>query len=139
MGAHTPDVVRDPLRPALRQPFSPARVAGGFVFVSGQARVDENARYLAGTLEEEITDSIAAVARLLGEAGCTLADIVQTRCYVGDPDDLAEFNEIYLRHFSEPLPARTTLLGCLGSMRFEIDVVAMLPTGRVRGELGASA
>ena len=139
MTADPPIVVRDPLRPALRQPFSPARVAGGFVFVSGQARVDENARYLAGTLEEEMTDSIAAVGRLLGEAGCTLADIVQTRCYVGDPDDLAEFNEIYLRHFSEPLPARTTLLGCLGPMRFEIDVVAMLPSGESHGQRGAAA
>jgi 2-iminobutanoate/2-iminopropanoate deaminase len=122
-----PGVIRDPLRPELRQPFSPARVAGGLVFVSGQARVDENARYLPGTLEEEMTDAFAAVSRLLGEAGCTLADVVQARCYLGDPADVAEFNELYRRHFAEPLPARTTLLGCLGSIRFEIDVVAVVP------------
>lgn len=122
-----PAVIRDPARPALRQPFSPARVAAGLVFVSGQARVDENARYLPGTLEEEMTDAIAGVTRLLGEAGCTLADVVQARCYLGDPADITEFNELYLRHFTEPLPARTTLLGCLGSIRFEIDVVAVIP------------
>ncbi|GAB3609327.1 RidA family protein [Humibacter ginsengiterrae] len=124
---NVPAVIRDPLRPELRQPFSPGRVACGLVFVSGQARVDRNARYLPGTLEEEMMDSLAGVVRLLGETGCTLADVVQTRCYLGDPADLTEFNEIYLRHFMEPLPARTTLLGCLGPMRFEIDVVAAIP------------
>lgn len=122
-----PGVIRDPLRPGLRQPFSPARAAAGLVFVSGQARVDENARYLPGTLEQEMTDAFASVSRLLGEAGCTLADVVQARCYLGDPADVGEFNEIYLRYFAEPLPARTTLLGCLGSMRFEIDVLAVVP------------
>jgi len=122
-----PAVIRDPQRPGLRQPFSPARVAAGLIFVSGQARVDENARYLPGTLEEEMRDAFAAVSRLLGEAGCTLADVIQARCYLGDPNDVGEFNELYLRFFSEPLPARTTLLGCLGSIRFEVDVVAVIP------------
>jgi 2-iminobutanoate/2-iminopropanoate deaminase len=125
----TPAVIRDPRRPELRQPFSPARVAGGLVFVSGQARVDDEARYLPGTLEEEMSDAMAGLSRLLGEAGCVLADVVQARCYVGDATDLAEFNQIYLRYFAEPLPARTTLIGCLGSMRFEIDAVAVIPAG----------
>lgn len=123
----TASVIRDPRRPALRQPFSPARVAGGLVFVSGQARVDDDAQYLPGTLAEEMQASIESVSRLLAVAGCTLADVVQARCYLGFPEDRAEFNELYLRHFSEPLPARTTLLGCLGGMRFEIDVVAAVP------------
>jgi 2-iminobutanoate/2-iminopropanoate deaminase len=124
---HRPTVIRDPQRPALPQPFSPALVANGFVFVSGQARVDDDAHYLPGTLAEEMEAAIGGVSRLLAAAGCTLADVVQTRCYLGDPADRAEFNEIYLRYFSEPLPARTTLLGCLGTMRFEIDVVAVRP------------
>lgn len=120
-------VIRDPQRPGLRQPFSAARVAAGLVFVSGQARVDDDAQYLPGTLEEEMTDAFSVVSRLLGEAGCSLADVVQARCYLGDPADVAKFNEFYRRFFSDPLPARTTLLGCLGSIRFEVDVVALIP------------
>lgn len=126
--APRPTVIRDPMRPSLPQPFSPARVTNGLVFISGQARVDDDARYLPGTLAEEMEASIESVSRLLTAAGCTLADVVQTRCYLGNPADRAEFNELYLRYFSEPFPARTTLLGCLGAMRFEIDVVAALPS-----------
>jgi 2-iminobutanoate/2-iminopropanoate deaminase len=38
---------------------------------------------------------------------------------------LPEYNKIYREYFSEPYPARSTLMGVLGTLlKYEIDVVA---------------
>lgn len=45
--------------------------------------------------------------------------------YLGRQEDLAEYNRIYREYFNEPYPARSTLMGCLGTLlKFEVDVVA---------------
>jgi 2-iminobutanoate/2-iminopropanoate deaminase len=108
-------------------PFRPFVQAGAFVFVSGQASVDEAGRLVPGTFEEQMRLSIDNVRRVLALAGLDLTDVVRTGCYVHDPADAAEFNRIYLEYFHPPRPARTTLTGCLTEqVRFEIDVVAYI-------------
>ncbi|GAA4664522.1 MULTISPECIES: RidA family protein [Amycolatopsis] len=105
--------------------FSPYREAGGFVFVSGQASVDASGSIVPGTFEEEMRRSIENVRRILADAGLTLRDVVKVGAYVTDAKDVPEFNRIYPEYFGDPLPARTTLTGCLSSrIKFEIDVVA---------------
>ncbi|TKG66625.1 RidA family protein [Prauserella endophytica] len=104
--------------------FSPCRKAGGFVFVSGQASV-ENGAIVPGTFEEEMRRSIENVRRILEGEGLSLADVVRVGAYVEDPADVPEFNRLYLEYFHPPLPARTTIANCLGgAVKFEIDVVA---------------
>ena len=108
-----------------RLPFSPSVVAGGFVFVSGQASVDGDGRIVNDTFEGEMRRSLENVTAILRERGLTLRDVVQVRSYVGRQEDLAEYNRIYREYFSPPFPARTTLIGVLGSLlKFEIDVTA---------------
>lgn len=109
-------------------PFSPAVEAGGFVFVSGQASVDEQGTIIPGTFEEEMRRSIENVVRVLSDAGLTLDDVVRVTSYVRDSADGPLYNEIYRDYFSDPLPARTTLSNCLSpALRFEIDVIAVRP------------
>jgi 2-iminobutanoate/2-iminopropanoate deaminase len=111
--------------PGSRSPFSLAVRAGGFVFVSGQASVDEKGQIVIGTFEGEMRRSLDHVIRILAIEGLTLADVVQARSYVGRQEDIAEYNRIYREYFPEPYPARTTIVGCLGTMlKFEIDVTA---------------
>ena len=111
--------IRSPL------PFSPVVEANGFVFVSGQASVDEAGAIVSGTFEEEMRRSVANVERLLHGCGLTLRDVVRVTSYVHDPADGAEYNEIYRECFTPPYPARTTLSGCLSpALKFEIDVIA---------------
>jgi 2-iminobutanoate/2-iminopropanoate deaminase len=63
---------------------------------------------------------------VLAGAGLDFSDVVQVRSYVARQEDLAEYNQIYREYFSEPYPARTTLIGCLGDLlKFEVDVVAV--------------
>jgi 2-iminobutanoate/2-iminopropanoate deaminase len=111
----------------LPLPFSPAIITGDWVFVSGQASVDDQGAIVNGSFEEEMHRSMRNLEVVLNAAGCSLTDVVAVRAYVHDPADLAEFNALYREYFTNPLPARTTLTSCLGPIKFEIDVTARLP------------
>ena len=111
--------------PSSSLPFSPAVEAGNFVFVSGQASVDEQGKIIQDTFENECRRSFENVAKILTAAGLGFKDVVQVRNYVARQEDLAAFNSLYKEYFSEPYPARTTIMGCLGDLlKFEVDVVA---------------
>lgn len=106
-------------------PFSPAILSGDYLFVSGQASVDGDGNIVNGTFEEECRRSFENLRQILTAAGLTFADVVQVRNYVGNQEDLRQFNQIYKDYFDAPYPARTTLIGCLGDLlKFEVDVVA---------------
>jgi 2-iminobutanoate/2-iminopropanoate deaminase len=125
------EVIHGPGVPRSHLPFSPAIRAGDYVFVSGQASVDETGRIVDDTFEGEIRRSFENVRKVLSGAGLELKHVVQVRNYVASQSDLAEFNRIYRDYFSEPYPARTTLIGCLGTLlKFEVDVVAYDPQPR---------
>ena len=119
------EVIRGVGVPASHLPFSPALRAGDFLFVSGQASVDDSGAIVADTFEGEFRRSLENVKRILTAAGLTLADVVQVRSYVDRPADLPEYNRLYRQFFAEPFPARTTIVNCLGgALKYEIDVVA---------------
>ena len=119
------EVIRTPGVPTSHLPFSPAVRAGPFVFVSGQASVDDSGKIVADTFEGEFRRTMENIKRILAGANLTLADVVQVRSYVASQGDVAEYNKLYREYFTEPFPARTTLVECLGTIvKFEMDVVA---------------
>ena len=119
------EVVRGVGVPTSSLPFSPGIRAGGFVFVSGQASVDDEGAIVNDTFAGEFLRSIGNVRKVLAGAGLTLADVVQVRSYVDSPADLPEYNRLYREAFAAPFPARTTIVNCLGgALKYEIDVVA---------------
>ena len=112
--------------PKSHLPFSPGVIAGDFVFISGQASVDENGKIVNESFAGECRRSFENVKKILTAAGLDFSDVVQVRNYVNQQEDLAEFNQIYREYFSAPFPARTTLIGCLGELlKFEVDVIAI--------------
>jgi 2-iminobutanoate/2-iminopropanoate deaminase len=113
--------------PTSHLPFSPAVRAGDFLFVSGQASVDARGAIVKDTFAGEMRRSFANVEQILAAAGVGLDKVVQVRSYVRLQDDLAEYNRIYAELFAGRRPARTTLIGCLGTLLlYEVDVVAYL-------------
>jgi 2-iminobutanoate/2-iminopropanoate deaminase len=119
------EVIRGKDVPATSLPFSSATKAGGFVYVSGQASVDETGKIIGDTFENECRRSFDNVGKVLAAAGLDFSHVVRTGCYVRDPGDLTKFNEIYREYFKEPYPARTTITDCLPEIiKFEVDVVA---------------
>jgi 2-iminobutanoate/2-iminopropanoate deaminase len=113
--------------PKSHLPFSPALKAGNFVFVSGQASVDESGKIIDDTFEGEMRRSFENARKILKASNLDFSDVVQVRNYVGSKKYLSEFNRIYKDYFSAPYPARTTLIGCLSDLlKFEVDFIAYI-------------
>jgi 2-iminobutanoate/2-iminopropanoate deaminase len=118
-------VIRGEGVPTSHLPFSPATRAGDFVFVSGQASVDDAGKIVHDTFEGEFRRSLENASRILAAAGLTLTHVVQVKSYVDNPADLAEYNRLYREFFREPFPARSTIVNCLGgALKYEIDMIA---------------
>lgn len=106
-------------------PFSTAVRAGDYVFLSGLASVDENGRIIEDTFENEARRTYTNIQRVLNAAGLDFSRVVSVRCYLANQGDWDAHNRVYREFFSEPFPARTTLIGCLGDMvKYEVDCVA---------------
>ncbi|PKK37447.1 reactive intermediate/imine deaminase [Siphonobacter sp. SORGH_AS_0500] len=113
--------------PQSHLPFSPGIISGNYLFVSGQASVDDKGVIVIDTFAGECRRSFDNLKRIVEAAGATLEEAVQVRNYVGKAEDITEFNAIYREYFKEPFPARTTLVGCLGNvLKFEVDAVIAL-------------
>lgn len=113
------NIIKSPL------PFSPAIRAGDFVFVSGMASADENGKIIPDTFENEARRTYHNIARILKAANLDFSRVVQVRCYLAKQEDWDAHNQIYREFFTEPFPARTTLIGCLGDLvKYEVDLVA---------------
>ena len=124
---NTKKVIEGDKVPKSHLPFSPALQAGNFVFVSGQASVDESGKIVNDTFEGEMRRSFENARKILKAASLDFTHVVQVRNYVGNKKDLDEFNRIYRDYFSAPFPARTTLIGCLSDLlKFEVDFVAYI-------------
>lgn len=114
-------------------PYSPAIIAGDFVFVSGQGPLKPGTReILPGTVREQTAQALENIRTILAAAGCTMADVVKVTAHLADMADFPIYNEVYGTHFPEPYPARTTVQSVLpGPFTVEIDVVALRPqTGK---------
>ena len=113
--------------PRSHLPFSPAVKVGNLLFVSGQASVDAQGNIVPDSFEGEFRRALDNLRRVLEDCGSSLAQVVQTRNYVRDPEDTALYNRLYRDYFSAPFPARTTITRCLpDTLRFEIECVAVV-------------
>jgi 2-iminobutanoate/2-iminopropanoate deaminase len=116
--------------PTSHLPFSPAVRVSNLIFVSGQASVDEKGTIVVDTFANEMRRSFENLRKILTAAGLSFSHVAQVRSYVGKPEYLAEYNQIYREFFSAPFPARTTIVNCLGeALKYEIDVIAVAPEG----------
>ena len=106
-------------------PFSPAVRAGGWLFLSGVASVDDEGRVVHDTFENEARRTYRRIDAVLRAAGLNFSRVVQVRCYLQNQSDWDAHNRIYREFFAPPYPARTTLVGCLGDLvKYEVDLIA---------------
>ncbi len=106
-------------------PLSSLRVAGGFVFLSGQGGFDADHNLVDGGVAAETAQIFHNVARLLKSAGASLDDVVSCLVHLADLNDYAALNDEYAKHFPAEKPVRTTVRADLvAGMHVEITVVA---------------
>jgi enamine deaminase RidA (YjgF/YER057c/UK114 family) len=82
-----------------------------------------------GTIPEGITAqtdlTLQRIAATLSGEGLSLKDVVSCTVYLTDKADFAAFNAAYAKHFTDPLPVRTTVEAQLMiDAKIEITVIA---------------
>jgi 2-iminobutanoate/2-iminopropanoate deaminase len=123
--------IRTTNAPTPTGPFSQAIRIGNLVFVSGQAGRNRETGKL-GDAREQTEWALRNVRAILAEAGATLDDVVKTTVYLRDAALSKEMSDEYVKHFHEPLPARSTAIVGLKfeGMLVEIEAIAVLSDGR---------
>lgn len=121
-----PEYPRNPDTPVSHLPFSPCVRVGNLIFVSGQASVDATGKIISDTFEGEFRRSVENLRKVLQTAGCDLDDVIQTRNYVRDAEEVPLYNQLYREYFKAPFPTRTTITNCLPpALRYEIECIAV--------------
>ena len=107
--------------------YSRAVVQGDWCFVSGTTGYDYATMTMPDTVEQQARNALATIARALGEAGFSLADVVRTRYYVTDHAYVPLVYPILGEHFGDIRPAATMLVCGLAEpeMKIEIEATAL--------------
>ena len=103
-------------------------IAGGFLFVSGQAAVDfKTSKFVLGTIEEETRRTLGNVKSIIEAAGASMNDVVKCTVHLSDIKDFDAYNKVYAEYFTGSKPARTTVQSVLAEdIKVEIDAIVKL-------------
>ncbi len=109
--------------------YSDGIIAGGFLFISGQASVDfQTSTFILGSIEEETTRTMENIKAIIEAAGATMDDVVKSTVHLSHIDDFDRFNKVYATYFTGIKPARTTVQSVLAEgICVEIDCIVKLP------------
>lgn len=115
-------------RTAALGPLSRALEIDGWVFVAGTVGT-----YDDGTLSPDVgaqtAQTLENIAAHLKEAGLALADVISTTIYLRDRGQYGEMNDAYKRYFSEPFPARATVVCDLVHQEHLVEISAVARQG----------
>lgn len=108
-------------------PFSEGYIAGDTLYVAGQQGPDSHGKVTGTDITLQTTNAIAAVEKVMKEAGFQTTDIVSVTVYLTDLGDVEKMNEVYKRLMPDPKPARATVqvAGLIGGAKIEISAIAV--------------
>ena len=111
-------------------PYSPAAVSDGYVHIAGVISTDESGEIIADDFASQARRTFANLVKALEAAGCSAADVVHVTTYLTDRDDFEAFNTAFVHTFSDPYPARVTVLAQLivPDLSIEVTAVAARPS-----------
>ena len=93
---------------SLNQPASTMVRGGPFLFVSGLCALDpETGQRVHGTTVRETRLILANLQRMLEAAGSSMQKVVKVNVLLHSMLEAVPMNDVYLKFFSDPPPART--------------------------------
>jgi 2-iminobutanoate/2-iminopropanoate deaminase len=95
--------------PAAIGPYSQAVLVDGIVYTSGQIALTPDGTFKTDDIAGQTRQVLENLKAVLGEAGCTLSDVIKTTIYLADMDDFCVVNDIYAEYFGNHRPARSTV------------------------------
>src|SRR5215831_18607312 len=81
-------------------PYSPAIVAGGFVYVSGMLGTGDDGKLVGPDVASQATRIFEQMSRTLDAAGSSLKDVVQMSVYLSRASDFAAVQTGFVRNFA---------------------------------------
>ncbi|MYI15154.1 MAG: hypothetical protein F4108_05490, partial [Acidimicrobiaceae bacterium] len=94
--------------PTPTGPFSQAIRVGNLVFTAGQAGRNRDTGQM-GDIGEQADWALRNITAILEAAGASMADVVKTTVFLKEGTPTGPLNEQWVKHFGEPLPARSSL------------------------------
>jgi 2-iminobutanoate/2-iminopropanoate deaminase len=124
-----PEAMIESVHPAGAKPlgpYSPAIVAGDYLFISGQIPIDASGNLVAGDIEAQTEQVFRNLSSVLAAAGLTFANCVKATVFMADLGEFARMNAIYERHVVQPYPARSTfqVAALPKAAKIEIEMIA---------------
>jgi reactive intermediate/imine deaminase len=109
--------------------YSRAVVEGDYVHVAGTTGFDYSAMTIVDDAAAQAHQCFRNIAAALGQAGCTLDDVVRVRYYLADAAAFETLAPIFGEYFQRARPAATAIVCGLVDprMRIEIEVTARRP------------
>ena len=93
----------------MKNIYSPALTANGFVFCSGVLGKKKDGELSKG-FEEQLKQALQNLEEVLKRSEVAVSDVVKVEVYLKDMNDFEVLNREYLNTFSfEPKPARVTV------------------------------
>ncbi|MDM7957561.1 RidA family protein [Blastomonas sp.] len=113
--------------------ISPGWKAGGLLFLSGQAAIDEQGAIVGeGDFDAQLEATFAAIDRVLAAGGSDRSRIIKVTIYLTDMANFPKIVEARRRYFTPPWPADTIVevrALALPELMVEIDVIALASDG----------
>ena len=115
--------------PVPTGPFNQAIRIGNLVFTAGQAGRNRDTGEM-GDIREQTEWALRNIKGILNEAGSTMAEVVKTTVFLKSGADTKPLNEEWVKHFPEPLPARSSVFVAHlknPEMLIEVEAIAVIP------------
>ena len=106
-------------------PFSPARQAGDFLFISGQIARTADGGDVKESVAAETHQVMKNIGRILQEHGYEYEDLVNVTVWLSDIEDYHEMNKAYASYFKERFPARACTGGAQIVFDFRVEIAAI--------------
>ncbi len=128
-----------PAPPGSTTPLSPAIIVDGVVYTSGQIGRDPATGDVPGDIHAQVRNTIENLRAVLRQAGADLKDVAKTTVFLTRQADFAAMNEVYAQQFSEPRPARSTIVvAALARPGIDVEIEAVAYPPKASGAARAS-
>lgn len=91
-------------------PYSQGIEVQNTVYTSGQIHLTKDGTLVEGTDEEKVVQVMQNLENILKESNMTFENVVKTTIYITDMGIWSTLNEVYSRYFTQPYPARETVV-----------------------------
>lgn len=89
-------------------PYSPFRLAGDYLYISGQLGINPLTNKLEEkTVVEQTRQALENLKSILENNGLNMSNIVKTTVLLDNIEDFSEVNRVYGEFFNKPYPARS--------------------------------